>query len=101
MKNNKKLTSEEVKHVAGLANLPLSEKETKDFPEKLSETIDYIDQLKEIPAENTPPTYQVTGKTNAWRSDKPDSCRLLSPQEALANAKKTHNGFFVTKVKWS
>lgn len=81
-----------VSHVAKLANLSLSQDEKVKFEEQLEETIDYVKELEEIPTKNIEPASQVTGLENVTREDivKPS----LSQEEALANAKKTYNGFF-------
>ena len=83
----------DVSHVAKLANLPLTDEEKKKFEAQLEETIAYVDQLSEIPTEKTPPTNQVTGLENVLREDKVKPS--LTQEQALNNAKKTHNGFFV------
>lgn len=95
----KKATIDEVKHIARLANLPLNEKQIKTLGEELSETIEFIDHLSEINTDNVLPTSQVTGKTNELRQDK--ITPGLSQKEALKNAKRTHNGYFVSKIEWS
>ena len=96
---NKKLTFDEVKHVAKLANIVLDEAQLGDFQNKLSETLDYIDALKEIDTTGVLPTAQVTGTENCFRDDKITAC--FTQEETLKNAKKTHNGFFVAKVVWN
>ncbi len=88
----------DIKHIAKLANLPLIADEEKDFQQQLAETIDYINQLQKIDTNKVEPTSQVTGKVNEFRDDVTTLC--LSQEDALKNAKATHNGFFVSKVKW-
>lgn len=82
-----------VSHVAKLANLPLSTEEKEKFETQLEETIEYVKELEQIPTTNIEPASHVTGLENVTREDivKPS----LSQEEALANAKKTHNGFFI------
>lgn len=94
----KKLTTDEVKHVAKLANLPLTEAEVADFQEKLSYTLDYVDILKEVETSGVEPSFHPTGEKNHLRED--EAKPSLSQEEALRNAKKAHNGFFVAKVVW-
>ncbi len=85
----------DISHVAKLANLPLSEEEKKKFDAQLEETIRYIESLSEVDTEGIEPTSQVTGLENVTREDivKPS----LSQEDALKNAKSTHNGFFKVK----
>ncbi len=85
----------DIKHVAKLANLTLSEEEEKKFSTQLEETVNYIEGLDEVNTDDVSPTSQVTGLENITREDevKPS----LSQEEALSNAKSTHNGFFRVK----
>lgn len=90
-----KLSADQVKHVAKLANLPLSEEETEKYGEQLSKILDYIDQLNKADTSGVEPTFNVTGLENVIREDIPG--KSLSQEEALKNASKTKNGSFVTK----
>ncbi len=89
---------EEVQHVAKLANLPLSEKELLLFRSQLSQVLDYVNQLQRLETKDTPPTFQVSGKTNALREDKVDPQRTLISDQALTNAKEKNKGLFATKA---
>ncbi len=91
-----KLTKDQVKHVAKLANLPLTDEEVTKFEEQLSETLDYIDQLNEIDTTGVEPTSQVTGLENVLRED--ETKPSLSQDEALGNTKSKQNGFFKVKA---
>ncbi|MBM3205630.1 Asp-tRNA(Asn)/Glu-tRNA(Gln) amidotransferase subunit GatC [Candidatus Shapirobacteria bacterium] len=90
-----KLSSSEVKHVAKLAGLTLTEAEVKKFQAQLSEVLDYIDILKEVPTENIEPTSQVTLLENVFRQDRAGDC--LNQKEVLSEAGKTHKGLFRIK----
>lgn len=85
-----------VKHVAKLANLPLSEDEEKKFENQLSEILTYVEQLKSVDTKNVEITSQITGLENATREDKTTSS--LSQEEALANTKNKHNGMLKVKA---
>lgn len=91
-----KLTKKEVLHIAKLANLTLTEEEVEVFSRQLSETLNYVERLKELKTENVLPTFQTTGLKNVSRDDeiKPS----LSQKEALRNVKSTHNGYFKIKA---
>lgn len=99
VKSTKVLTLEEIKHIAKLANLSLADGEVLLYQKQLSETLDYINHLNEIDTSKIEPTYQVNGKTNELREDV--VAPGLSQEEALANAPKVHNGYFVSKVTWN
>ena len=92
----KKLSREEVLHIAKLANLSLTDEEVEIFSRQLSETLDYIERLKDLNTDEVSPTFQTTGLKNVTREDKIKPS--LSQEEALKNAKSTHKGFFKTKA---
>ncbi|MDO8460820.1 MAG: Asp-tRNA(Asn)/Glu-tRNA(Gln) amidotransferase subunit GatC [bacterium] len=85
-----------VSHVAKLANLSLTKEEKEKFEKQLSETLDYVNQLKEIDTNNIEPTSQVTGLENVVRND--EAIPSFSQEEALSNTKNKHNGFFKAKA---
>ena len=85
-----------VKHVAKLANLPISDEEAHKLEDQLSETLEYIEKLNEINTEKVEPTHSVTGLSNIMRSDETESS--LSQDEALQNAKSKEKGFFKAKA---
>lgn len=85
----------DVKHVAKLANLPLSSDEEEKYSEQLSEILEYVDQLNEVDTSSVEPTYNVTGLNNVTREDAPSPS--LTQEEVLSNAFQKKNGFFVTK----
>lgn len=94
-----KLSKDEVIHLAKLANLSLTSEEVEVFSRQISETLDYVEKLKELKTENVEPTFQTTGLTNVMREDviKPS----LTQAEALRNAKSSYKGFFKIKAIFS
>lgn len=91
-----KLTKAEVKHIAKLANLKLTEAEVKKFASQLSETLAYIEILKELKTKDIEPTSHVTGLENVTRKDKPRPS--LSQKEVLSGTTKQYNNFFKIKA---
>lgn len=85
-----------IKHVAKLANLPLTQDEENKLEKQLQETLTYVEKLNEVDTTNTPPTSQVTGLENITRDD--ETSISLSQEEALSNTKSKHDGFFKTKA---
>lgn len=81
-----------IKHIAKLANLPISEKEEKKLETQLEETLKYIEILKEIDTEKVQSTAHVTGLENVTREDK--AFPSFTQKEALSNTTKAKNGFF-------
>ena len=97
MKKKKTLTTEEIKHLAKLANLPLTEEEIKKYSNQLEETIDYVENLKELDTENITPTSHTVNLKDVYFSDGEKNERGLTESEATKNAKNKKNSFFAVK----
>lgn len=89
------LSSEQVKKIAKLARLTLTEEEVEKFRPQLSEVLKYVELLEEVNVEGIPPTAQTTGSQNVFREDKIDSSQALSQKGALGNAKNSDGRYFV------
>lgn len=81
--------------LASLAKLSVDKKEEDYFKKQFDETLKIIDEFKDLDTSKIVPTYAVTGTKNVMREDEIDSTRVLTQEEALRGAKKTHNGYFV------
>lgn len=89
------LTSNQVRHVAKLASLPLTGQEEEKHTQQLSKILDYIEQLNGVDTSAVEPIYNVSGNANVARDDKVS--KSLTQDQALANAPQQDKGFFVTK----
>lgn len=85
----------EVKKVAGLASLPITDAQAEKFGPQLTSVLGYVAKVQSLDTEGIEETSQVTGMENVFREDVVDSSRTFTQTEALQNAKKTHNGYFV------
>ena len=85
----------DVTKIAKLANLPLKDGEVKKFEKTLASIVGLVSKLKSVNTTDVQPTSQVTDQTNVFRGDIIDLSRVLTQNEALSNAKKTKNGYFV------
>lgn len=86
------VTPDEVRHVAKLARLTLSEDDVEEYSKDLSAILDYVAKLDELETENVPPTSHVLKIRNIWRDDEPGT-----PSTApmiLENAPKREKDFF-------
>lgn len=90
-----KLTEEQVRHVAKLANLPVTDEEVHKYSEQLSVILEYVEQLNQIDTTGVEPTFNVSGQINVFQKDNPVAG--LSQEQALKNAKDTRDGMFVVK----
>ncbi len=93
-----KLTVADVKHVANLAKLDLSEAELKKFLSQLSSIVDYISELSQVDTSNVEPAGQTTGLTDIYRGDMVRTERILTQDEALSGTDKIYNGYFKVKA---
>ena len=95
-----KITEKEVRYVAELANLKLTDAEIARFETELSGILDHFDRLREIDTEGVEPMAQVlyaAGETATLREDVP--VEPLGSEAALANAPQPGAGYFkVPKV---
>jgi aspartyl-tRNA(Asn)/glutamyl-tRNA(Gln) amidotransferase subunit C len=95
-----KITEKEVRYVAGLANLQLTDAEVARFQAELDGILEHIDRLKEIDTTNVEPMAQVlfdSEETATLRADVP--VPPLGNDAALANAPQAGAGYFkVPKV---
>lgn len=92
-----KLTKKEVKHVADLSNLTLSDAEIEKFTPQLEKIIEFVASLSEVDTDNVEPTSQTTGLKNVVREDRVKSEESLTQEEALSNT-ESHNGYFKVKA---
>jgi aspartyl-tRNA(Asn)/glutamyl-tRNA(Gln) amidotransferase subunit C len=94
------LTDEQVRDVADLANLELSDDEVRRLSRDLAHILTHMDQLNELDTGDVEPMAQVlfsADETATLREDVPHRC--LSNEEALANAPQKGGGYFkVPKV---
>lgn len=91
------LTKKDILHLAALSKLLLSEKEIEKYLGQLEQTVEYVNNLNELPTKNIEPTSQTTNLTNVGFKDGEINKRKFSQQEATKNIKNKKNGFFVVK----
>jgi len=90
-----KITEKEVRYVAGLANLQLTETEVSKLQADLDGILEHMDKLKEIDTEGVEPMAQVlfdAGETATLRADV--VVAPLSNEVALGNAPQPGGGYF-------
>jgi aspartyl-tRNA(Asn)/glutamyl-tRNA(Gln) amidotransferase subunit C len=83
----------DVKYVAHLARLSLTEEEEQKFGAQLGQVLGYIEKLKEVDVSQVEPTAHAVPLVNVTR---PDEVRpSISNEDALRNAPAKANGLFV------
>lgn len=93
-----KITSEEARRIAALANIGLEDDEVERVAGELDLIVGFVEQLQAVDTEGVEPTDQVTGLVDVWRPDEvyADS-EKLSREELLAGAPDQQDGFFKVK----
>ncbi len=87
-----KLSREEVKHIALLARLGLSEEEMERFRGQLSNILENFEVLKQVDTSDVPPTAYPISLENVVRED--EAAPSLTQSEILANAPHQEEGCF-------
>jgi aspartyl-tRNA(Asn)/glutamyl-tRNA(Gln) amidotransferase subunit C len=88
-------TEKDVRYVADLAHLELTEEEVKKYLPQIDSILQYVQKLNELDTTAIEPMAQVTypGSENAsFRADQPQ--RNFSQEEALANSPESGAGCF-------
>ena len=95
-----RITEKEVRYVADLANLQLTDQEIGRLAKDLDEILTHIDTLNELDTSNVEPMAQVLYDAEETATLRADSERApLGNEAALANAPLAGNGYYkVPKV---
>ena len=80
------------REIAQLAALELNTEELEKIKIQLAETLNYVAILNLLNTDKQPPTCQVTGKKNVYRTDEVKPGFLQ--EQALSGTKKTKHGYF-------
>jgi len=78
------LSHEEVRRIAELAKLELTDAEVTLYAGQLSDVLSYFQRLQAVDTSHIPPTASVLPLKNVFRADQPKT--PLSPEEVVANA---------------
>jgi aspartyl-tRNA(Asn)/glutamyl-tRNA(Gln) amidotransferase subunit C len=85
-----RISEEQVKHVAHLARLAITEKEAQMLTDQLDKIITYAEQLNELNTDNVEPTAHVLEIKNVMREDRAN--KGLPREEVLKNAPEHQDG---------
>ncbi|MFZ3591164.1 Asp-tRNA(Asn)/Glu-tRNA(Gln) amidotransferase subunit GatC [Bacillus sp. DJP31] len=85
-----RITKDEVKYVANLARLAITEDEAEIFQKQLDAIITFAEQLNELDTDLIQPTTHVLHMRNIMREDKPG--KGLPIEDVLKNAPDSKDG---------
>lgn len=89
------LSTEEVKKVASLARIELSESEVEKFQKDLSSVLDYVEELQQVNTDGLEIVSSVTGLENVDREDK--AVLIDYQDEIMANAPDSKDRYYKVK----
>ncbi|MGD2065140.1 MAG: Asp-tRNA(Asn)/Glu-tRNA(Gln) amidotransferase subunit GatC [Dehalococcoidia bacterium] len=87
-----KLSDEQVRHIAWLARLGLSDEEVEKFSLQLSDILENVEILQQVDTTNVPPATHTIPLQNVLRKD--DVAESYSQSEVLSNAPKQASNCF-------
>jgi aspartyl-tRNA(Asn)/glutamyl-tRNA(Gln) amidotransferase subunit C len=87
-----KIGTDEVKRLATLAKISLSEGETARMAVELGQIVEFVEQLQSVDTTSLEPVNQVTGLHDSFRPDEVVPA-TQTRDELLANAPSTQEGY--------
>ena len=91
MSKKNKISELEVKKIAELSRLSLTNEELKKRTEDMNNILDYMDTLNEIDTENVEELYNVHDMNNSLRKDNYESS--LDKKDVLANSPNSNSDY--------
>lgn len=86
------LTTEQVKKIADLARMSISDIEAEGAATHVSGILENFEAIRSIDTEGIPPADDISGLQNVMREDIAENNKLADPKELLQRA-KTKNGY--------
>ena len=87
-----RIDESQVRKVAKLARLQLTDAEVEEFTGQLSAIIGYVEKMNELDTGNVEPLAHCLPISNVFRQDRVEGS--LGAEKALANAPQRDGGFF-------
>ena len=91
-----KLSDEQVKHIAWLARLAMSQAEVEKFKLQLSHILENFEIFQEVDTTDVLPATQTTASQNVFRED--NAAESYPQQEILANAPNREENCFKVRA---
>jgi len=86
------ISPEDVRKVAKLARLEISEDKVETYTNQLEQILGYVAHLQSVETEDIPPTTRAVEVVNNWREDKVLDCPVR--EELLDQAPQREGNFF-------
>jgi len=91
-RKREKISTDEVKHVAKLARLSMTDEETENYRNDLNSILDYVAALEDVDTSDISPMSHVLDIKNVWRDDTP--VERENPLELLNNAPEREEAYY-------
>lgn len=92
------ITDDIIVKVAKLAHIKIPSEKINLFAKQLESILGHFKSLSSVNIDGVMPTYQTTGLKTVLRDDIIDLDRMFTQKQALSNAPKSLNGYFVTSA---
>ena len=86
------IDKEQIKHIADLANLTISDDELEKYTQEMSSIVGFANELNELDTENVDITTSILGEYNIFRED--ELKESFDNSELLKNAPESQDGMF-------
>lgn len=93
--HKKRLTKDDIKHVADLVKIHLSDAEIDKIRGQLETALDCADTFNKLDTKNVEITSSSVGTENIFREDKPSES--LKQKDALSNAGAVKDGYITVQ----
>ncbi len=91
------ISEQDVKHIAKLARLGLTQNEIRKFQKELSSILNYIEKLKEVDISKAEPTSHPIEVKNVMRDDEVRSTKSEVRKKIMDLAPETKEGYLKVK----
>lgn len=91
------LTQEEVRHVAFLARVGVTDEDVTRYQKDLSGVLAYFEELNAVNTDDVEPIGHITGMTNVFRSDVAEDTDIDVKADIIKNMPETKDGYIKVK----
>jgi len=91
------LEKKEIKHIASLARIGVSEKEIEKYRKDLSSVLDYFEKLEKVDTSKVEPIGHISGVENITRIDRDEDFGNLGKDAIFKNVPEKKNGHIKVK----
>ena len=86
------ISKEQIKHLAHLSRLELSEAEIDAMQGDMSKILEFVAQVEKLDVEGVEPLTQMSKSVNVMRQD--EVANMISKEDALKNAPDANSDYF-------